>query len=189
MSYNTTAWTTDGQTQTIGGATLYKDFGIYNFESVTGTHYGMIANNMMFSDSGDDYAGHTGWGTGTDPATSLDVSGHASYSLDGFAQMWYLEDNITIDKIRVFNTGESSVNINYHMYSYDYDSSTGDLTNGTLVAHIGTVIAQVSSAVKSDTLTLDSPNVAANKVLIAFFENEGSDCRVSSTMQVKYHLT
>lgn len=34
MSYNTTAWTTDGQTQTTGGATLYAHFGIGSGDAV-----------------------------------------------------------------------------------------------------------------------------------------------------------
>lgn len=185
--------TTNNEVKALGNHvnTMYADFGLYDYTPATGRHQPMIANNMMFSDSGVDYAGHDAFGTGTDPATTLDVSGHASRPIDSIPTFWYVMDAIKIDAIRVFGCSDSSVNLNYHVYSYDLDISSnhGDLSNGTLLAHINTSLACTSTAIKTDELVIDSANVAQSKVIIAFVENESGTDQITTTMKIKYHLT
>ena len=171
--------------------TMYKEFGLYDFSPATGYHYGMIANNMMASSGGDAFAGHVAWGNGADPATTVDVSGHGTYIVNGLPSYWYVMDAIYIDQIRVTATCNSSENLNFHVFSYDLDTSSnhGDLSNGTLIAHIGSVMAATNTTIKTDTLTIDSADIAANKILVAFVENEDGTGDVTCQLNIKYHIT
>ena len=144
---------------------------------------------MMFSDSGTDFLAITIFGTGADPATTLDVSGHSTYSLSSIATLWYLMDDISIDAIRVLAKSRGDANLNFHVYSYDIDSSTGDLSNGTLLAHIGSVMSTTNTSVKNDALEIDSASVSSGKVIIAFIENETDTSDVSCQLNIKYHIT
>ena len=169
--------------------TMYKEFGVYDLSPTTGTHHPLICNNMMFSDSGTDFLAITIFGTGADPATTLDVSGHSTYSLSSIATLWYLMDDISIDAIRVLAKSRGDANLNFHVYSYDIDSSTGDLSNGTLLAHIGSVMSTTNTSVKNDALEIDSASVSSGKVIIAFIENETDTSDVSCQLNIKYHIT
>ena len=172
--------------------TMYKEFGLYDFSPAAGNHNPMICNNMMFSDSGSDFFGlGSSFGNDTDPATSFDISGHPSYSPESSAVFWYVMDDISIDAIRVIARADGSVNLNFHVYSYDLDTSTnyGDLSNGTLVAHIGSVMAATTTSLKTDVLAIDSASVSSGKVLIAFVENETDTSDISCQLNIKYHIT
>ena len=171
--------------------TMYKEFGTFDHSPAAGYHYPLVANNMMFSDSGTDWGVMVGFGNGTDPATSLDVSAHTSYPLNTTGAMWYIMDAITIDQIRVTAMCNSSENLNFHVFSYDLDTSSnhGDLSGGTLIAHIGSVMAASTTTIKTDTLAIDSADIAANKVLIAFYENEDGTGDVTCQLNIKYHIT
>tara|TARA_R110002020_G_scaffold149280_1_gene325531 strand:+ start:1079 stop:1870 length:792 start_codon:yes stop_codon:yes gene_type:complete len=173
--------------------TMYKEFGVFDFSPTAGYHYPLVSNNMMFSDSGADFDSFADavFGNGTDPATSVDLSGHVSYSIAASATYWYVMDDISIDAIRVLARADGSANLNFHVYSYDLDTSTnhGDLSNGTLVAHIGTVIGATTSSLKTDVLTIDSASVSSGKVLIAFVENETDTSDISCQLNIKYHIT
>ena len=172
--------------------TQYKEFGLYDFSPTAGYHYGMISSNVMESSGGADFASTTAWGNGADPATSLEIhSAHVSVALDGFPSYWYLMDSISIDQIRVLARCDSSENLNFHVYSYDLDTSTnhGNLSGGTLIAHINSVMAATNLAIKTDTLVIDSDTVAANKILVAFVENEDGTGDISCQLNIKYHIT
>ena len=170
--------------------TQYKEFGLYDFSPTQGYHHPMISNNMMFSDSGSDYIGQTAFGSNSaDPATTLDVSG--ATEADVLASMWYVQDAMTIDAIRVLATCDSSHDLNFHVFSYDLDTSSnhGDLSGGTLLAHINTVMSATATTIKTDTLVIDSASVAAGKIVFAFVENEGGTGDITCQLNVKYHLT
>ena len=169
--------------------TLYKEFGLFDFSPTAGYHVPMISNNMMFSDSGDDFAGVSDFGgNGADPVTTLDVSSGTPRIFP--ASMWYIQDAMTIDSIRVIATCDSSHNLNFHAFSYDLDTSTnhGDLSAGTLLAHIGSVMSATSTSIKTDTLTIDSSSVSANKVVFMFVENESGTGDITCQATIKYHL-
>ena len=170
--------------------TQYKEFGLYDFSPTQGYHHPMISNNMMFSDSGADYIGQTAFGSnGTDPVTTLDISG--ATEADVLVSMWYIQDAMTIDVIRVTATCDSSQNLNFHVFSYDLDTSSnhGDLSGGTLIAHINTVISATATTIKTDTLVIDSASIAANKIVFVFVENEGGTGDITCQATIKYHLT
>ena len=58
MGYDTTAWTTAGNTLTIGGTTLYTDFGIGAIEGsqewLANTHYALPYNGVQAAASGNE---------------------------------------------------------------------------------------------------------------------------------------
>jgi len=171
--------------------TMYKEFGLFDFSPTAGYHNPMICNNMMFSDSGDDIiADDSMFSNGTDPATSLDLSANGTASI-ATACFWYIIDDISIDSIRVLATCDSSQSLNFHVYSYDLDTSSnhGDLSNGTLLAHIGSSMSATSTTIKTDTLTIDSASVSAGKIVVAFVENEGGTGDITSQLNIKYHIT
>ena len=144
----------------------------------------------MFSDSGDDIIeDQSMFSNGTDPATSLDLSANGTAS-SLVACTWYVQSNITIDEVRVVATCNSSHALNFHLYSYTLDASSdhGDLSSGTLLAHIGSSMSATNTTMKTDTLTIDSADVNANQVIYAFVENEGGTGDVTCQLVVKYHL-
>ena len=97
---------------------------------------------------------------------------------------------MTIDSIRVIATCDSSNDLNFHVMSYDLDTSSnhGDLSGGTLIAHINTVISATATTIKTDTMTLDAADIDANKVVIGFVENVTATNDVSVSFQIKYHI-
>tara|TARA_Y100001963_G_scaffold354_1_gene579 strand:+ start:835 stop:1614 length:780 start_codon:yes stop_codon:yes gene_type:complete len=170
--------------------TQYKEFGLHDFSPVQGYHSPLMTNNMIASSGSTLYAAHSGFGgNGTDPATTLDVS--VGFAFDWAAVYWYIQDDITIDAVRILASCNSSENLNFHIYSYDLDTSSnhGDLSNGTLIAHINSVMAVSSTTVKTDTLVIDSASISANKIVIVFVENEDGTGDITCQATVKYHLT
>ena len=173
--------------------TQYKEFGCFDFSPTAGYHHPLVSNNMMFSDSGTDFDSFTDsvFSNGADPATSVDLSAHVTYSESAVATFWYVMDDISIDAVRVLARADGSANLNFHVYSYDLDTSTnyGDLSNGTLIAHIGSVMAATTTTLKTDVLTIDSASVSSGKVLLAFVENETDTSDISCQLNIKYHIT
>lgn len=192
MAYNSTSWTTDGSTTgvSVGNYSLYKEFGLYDFSPVAGKHNAMISMNSVGVNAATDYSSNDVGGSGTDPITSLDVSEDVESARSLMATMWYVEDNMVIDEIRVIAGADGNQAINFHVMSYDMDVSSnhGDLSSGALLAHIGSSISATSTTVKTDTLIIDSASVAANKVIIAFAEAETGTDDISCQMTIKYHL-
>ena len=170
--------------------TQFKEFGLHDFSPTQGYHNPMVCNNMMFSDSGDDIiADDSMFSNGADPATTLDLSANGTAS-SLVACTWFVQSNITIDEVRVVATCNSSNALNFHLYSYtlDISSAHGDLTSGTLLAHIGSSMSATNTSMKTDTLTMDSADVDAGKVIYAFVENEGGTGDITCQLVVKYHL-
>ena len=197
MAYNTTSWATDGNTKpgssgttTMGGTTLYKEFGLFFFTPVQGYHHPLVSNTMMFSDSGTDYVGTNDFGNSSDPGTSLDMSGTAVGGILG--GLWFIEDNINIDEVRVIAQCESAHDLNFHLFSYDFEigntAANGDLTNGTLLASTH-IVEATSTAINTVSLSISSATVAAGKAVYAFVENTEGTGQITCQMIVKYHLT
>jgi len=196
MGYDTTAWTTAGNTLTIGGTTLYKEFGVQDFSPIQGYHFPLITtpNDGSPNQTALSYFGQNG----ADPVTSLDLSAVNSLACNELvlSSMWYITDNVYIDSVRVFVTSEeasSAESVGFHVYSYDIDlgtgSAAGDLTNGTLIAHIGTDIEGIKNTVKSDTLTIDSNSISSGKAVFVFGEAVDGAEDIGAKCIIKYHLT
>lgn len=172
--------------------TMYKQFMAYDMSPTAGYHLPMAsAEAGIPSISGDASYSVVGFGNSADPATTFDISGHAAYPNSASLAYWYITDNMYIDSIRVLATAASNVDLNFHVMSYDLDTSTnyGDLSNGTLLAHIGSSLAATGSTMKTDTLTIDSASVTAGKIVLAFIENETDTSDITAQLNMKYHLT
>ena len=131
------------------------------------------------------------FGTGTDPATTYSLGASQTDSLGLNMSMWYIPAAMTIDEVRVIGSGAAAESLNFHLFSYDMASGTGsgagDLSNGTLLAHNGSTLTIGNDRITTTTLTIDSANVAADKVVIATFENVGGTGDVHAQLTVKYH--
>ena len=168
--------------------TQYKNFGVFDISPTAGNHYPLVAMTGMYSLSGATYT-PISFGTGTDPATSATIS-NVSYTYNPI--YWYLHSNITIDAIFVMASANGSTTANFHLFSYDVvtgsGSTAGNLSNGTLLAHNGSALTLGDDRVSTTTMTIDSADVAASKVILAFVENIGGTDDVTVQMEVKYHL-
>ena len=151
----------------------------------------MIEINSISATSAVTYANNDVGANGTDPITTLDADDDGENPRSLLASMWYIEDNMTIDSARVIATADGSQAINFHIMSYDMTTSSnhGDLSNGTLLAHIGSSISATAGTVKTDTLVIDSSSVSSGKVVIAYAEAETDTSDISCKMTIKYHLS
>ena len=196
MGYDTTAWTTAGNTLTIGGTTMYAEFGITSSSSSGSgswdddTHYLIPYNGVVNTTS---IEAQVSLGGSTDPATSFTTADGGG--TDGSAlvsKLWYLPDNIYIDGIYSLEgaSNATSITTTWHLMSFDFTSgSTSCLTNGEELASNTTTNAG-SEQIYLNSWTVDTPVVAAGKVVVAtFYKNlsTGFDC--SANVKVKYHLT
>ena len=87
----------------VNTLTLFKEMGLYDFSPTAGYHYPLIANTMFIPTGATAFAADAGWGNGTDPATTLDVSGLTAQE-NAVAVYWFLDNNITLDSVRYIVT-------------------------------------------------------------------------------------
>ena len=131
------------------------------------------------------------FGTDTDPATTFTTADGSTTDASLLVNvMWLVPDNITIDAVHslegVEGSGERITRM--HLFSYTFTSgSTSALTSGTLLAHNSDVTNDGSEQAYKSTWTVDSANVNANKVILAFFQMDTVD-NPSVNITVKYHL-
>ena len=173
-----------GTTQTYANTQIQR-FGVFDIGAVAGTHYPMFVDQMI-GGSGTTYS--TAFGTGTDPSDSYTISSVADYLVPCY---WYIPAAITIDEVRVIGCGEAVDAINFHLKSFTMATGTGadagDLSSGTLLAHNGSTLTVGADRITTTTLTVDSGSVAADKVVLAFFENTDSTTDLTAQLIVKYH--
>ena len=165
--------------------TQIQRFSVFVAGAVAGTHYPMFVDGVI-GGGGTSYT--TAMGTGTDPSDTYTISS-ASDMLT--ACYWYIPAAITIDEVRVIGGGEAVDAINFHLKSFTMATGTGadagDLSAGTLLAHNGSTLTVGADRITSTTLTVDSANVAADKVVLGFFENTDSTTDLTAQLIVKYH--
>ena len=171
-----------GTTQSYVNTQIQR-FQVFDAQPTADTHHplhvdGSWETSMTLND----------FGTGTDPADTFTISGNAERLVLAY---WYIPAAITIDEVRVISAGEAADTINFHLKSYTLGTGTGstagDLTSGALLAHNGSTLTIGADRLTTTTLTIDSANVAADKVVLAFFENVGATTDVTAQLIVKYH--
>ena len=174
-----------GTTQSYANTQIQK-FGVYDLQPTADTHHAMYSDAAMTSVSGS-----IDFGTGTDPATTYTLGSSEANANSLVGSIWYVPVAITIDEVRVIAGGEAADTINFHLFSYTMTSGTGsdagDLSSGTLLAHNGSTLTTGNDRVTTTTLTVDSANVAADKVIIATIENVGATTDLTAQLIVKYH--
>ena len=117
--------------------------------------------------------------------------------------MYFLDDGITIEQVRVVATSDntSTSTLNFHLYSFEMDNTTttgsgataGALSEGTLLAHNGSVLTVDSYGVYQTTLSLDSANVedvsdGDPQILMCFLEAVSINGDITAQVQVKHHI-
>ena len=130
-------------------------------------------------------------GTGTDPETTLTLGSSENNAIALVVSTWYIPSAITIDEVRVIAAGEAADTINFHLMSYAMATGTGsdagNLSDGTLLAHNGSSLVTGNDRVTTTTLTIDSANTAADRVILATVENVGATTDITAQLIVKYH--
>ena len=105
--------------------------------------------------------------------------------------LWYVPVSITIDEVRVIASTDAADTLNFHLFSYAMGTGTGstagDLTDGTLLAHNGSSLTTGDDRITTTTLTIDSANTVADRVILAFVENVGDTNDITAQLIVKYH--
>ena len=167
--------------------TQIKEFGVFDMSPTADTHHPMVAKNGLDATGNTDLA-LLSFGTGTDPATTLTLASGAENMVP---VLWYVPVAITIDEVRVIASTDAADTLNFHLFSYAMGTGTGstagDLTDGTLLAQNGSSLTTGDDRITTTTLTIDSANTAADRVILAFVENVGATPDVTAQLIVKYH--
>jgi len=176
-----------GTTQTYVN-TQVKEFGIFDASPTADTHHPMVSMNSLGGGvSTTAFALHT-FGTGTDPATTFTLGSGSEHFVP---LIWYIPVAITIDEVRVIAGSDAAATLNFHLFSYTMATGTasgaGDLSAGTLLAHNGSTLITGDDRATTTTLTVDSADVVADKVVLAFVETVGETDDVTAQLIVKYH--
>jgi|TARA_Y100000015_G_scaffold43196_1_gene52929 hypothetical protein len=132
-------------------------------------------------------------GTGTDPDTSFTTANSNNQRASTLsACMWYVPSNISIDAVYSVEGADaaSGDTTNMHLMSYTFNSgSTSALADGTLLAHSADRVNAGSEQAYLSTWTIDSASVAAGKIILATFRQDGTNSDYTVNITVKYHLT
>ena len=173
----------------VNALTQYRTFSGFSMTpSGAGAHMVLGGASVDFASTG---LPEVTLGTGTDPATTLDVSAEAAES-HGLVQLyWYLPDAITIMSASVLMGGNNATDsiLNFHLMSYAMDTSSnyGDLSDGTVIADSGTTSAVDEDVIKLVAMTNLPTDVAAGRIILATVESSAT-LIVSAQMTVKYHI-
>ena len=189
-----------GASQTAGN-THYAHFGISATDTfwsacAADTHYAVpfnafgafptsaIANIAMGSSTSSSF-------NDTNPASTLTISNSA---MDIVGCYWYVMDNITIDAVKWFHgadaaSGDSTA---AHLMAYTVDTASGstggDLSSGTVVADGGTITNAGYEQVYYQSMTIQSADVDAGKVILFTFAADTVNSDYSINATVKYHI-
>ena len=212
--FNVQPATTDGQLCTIktaGGTTLFRvDSNTNSVRAMENLHHvTTLTHSFHTTDLDVSATGHyplsatgaqsefemTEFGTGTDPATSLDFSavGGADKNMLVHGYWWALQD-LQIDSVRVLVHSDhpSDDTCEFHLMRYDISSSAGtegDLSNGTALASSNTAVTVNSSKLINQELTLSvGPTANEGQILLGFIKINSHNGGFSVNMSVKYHL-
>ena len=173
----------------VAANTQYMHFNVHGIEPLAGRHYAMALGTTNYATAG--LSEDVILGTGTDPATTLDISAATGESLLWVQCYWYLPDAITLDSAIALSGGTSATDsgLNFHIMAYTLDTSSnyGDLSAGSVVADSSATSGIDEDVIKTTSLTIQTANIAAGKVLLATYESDAAQV-TSSQMIVKYHI-
>ena len=172
--------------------TNYATFAVTANQSgshAAGYHYALSYNMGVHNVS----AQPPEFANGTNPATTFTTEDAAANRASDIVQcMWYIHDAIQIDAVRAIIGADAATgdDVNLHLNSYDLTSgATNCLTNGTVLASSATITsAGNEQPYLSNAFTISSSDVAAGKVVMAFFEPVSINSDYTVSVQVKYHI-
>ena len=143
---------------------------------VAGTAMGS-STNMSFNDR--------------NPADSLTLTASAHFYA---ACYWHVIDDITIDAVSWWHGADTATgeDVAAHLMGYDVvsdnSSTSGDLSNGTVLADGATITNAGEEQIYYQSMTIQSADVDAGKVILFTFASDtvNSDYTINAT--VKYHI-
>ena len=109
--------------------------------------------------------------------------------------MWYVMDNITIDRIIWWSGADTATGdtTRVHLMSYSIDSGNGstggDLSSGAVLADGSDIVNAGNEQIYYQQLSIGTANVDAGKIILFTFRLDavaGTDYTINAT--VKYHL-
>ena len=161
----------------------YADFS----NSAANTHY-----PIPFAMGGGTGSNDVDFGVGTDPSDSFTTADTDSqYASQIVPMMWRVPDNITIDSVTSLEGADNATGdtTRMHLKSFRFASGvTACLYEGALLAHNSDVTNAGNEQAYLSTWTVDSADVDANKVILAFMRSDSVNSDYSVTVTVKYHL-
>ena len=176
--------------------TQYAHFGVDNGMTSTwadDTHYAVpFQTNFSLGTSDVSMGSATSSSfNDTNPATTLTISSTAHSVVQ---QYWYVMDNITIDAVKWFHAADTATgeDVAAHLMSYTIDtangSTSGDLSDGTVLADGANITNAGYEQVYYQSMTIQSADVAAGKVIIFTFAQDAENSDYSVNATVKYHI-
>ena len=170
--------------------TNYAVFGVNYIDfsdSAANKHY-----PIPFAMGGASGTNDVDFGGGTDPDDTF-TTGNADtqYASQIVPMMWRVSDNITIDSVTSLEGADAATGdtTRMHLKSFTFNSgSTSCLTAGALLAHNDDVTNAGNEQAYLSTWTVDSADVDAGKVILAFMRSDSVNSDYSVTVTVKYHL-
>ena len=183
----------------VNATTQYAYFGTSSSDAATSafladTHYAIPFTNTQLGSTAANYAMGSSTSSSfndTNPATSLTI---ASTAFDIVRAYWYVMDDITIDAVKWLHgadtaTGEATA---AHLMAYTVDtangSTGGDLSSGTVVADGGTITNAGYEQVYYQSMTIQSADVDAGKVILFTFASDTVNSDFSINATIKYHI-
>tara|TARA_Y100000310_G_C20475298_1_gene712100 strand:- start:22 stop:795 length:774 start_codon:yes stop_codon:yes gene_type:complete len=166
----------------INCLTMYKEMGLYDFSPTADYHHPLMANNMFFEAA---IAADSDWGSGGDPAATLDVSAMTNNE-KCVAIYWVLDNDITLDRISYILTSNGTDIVKMHLEAYTLDSGTGDLSSGVTHAHLHNLAINATQALTGE-VPIDTANIDAGKVVIGFIVSDDTS-DISIHYNIKYHI-
>tara|TARA_R100000808_G_scaffold1848_1_gene7923 strand:- start:357 stop:1133 length:777 start_codon:yes stop_codon:yes gene_type:complete len=130
-------------------------------------------------------------GTSTNPDTSTTISSTAD---DVVACMWYIMDNITIDRVVWWHGGDAagSDTTRAHLMQYDVvndnSSTSGDLSSGVVLADGSDITNAGYEQAYYQQLTIQSANVDAGKAVFFVFRSDSVNSDFTINATIKFHL-
>ena len=176
-------------TSQVYATTQYAYFGIGSTEGNS-----MLANNhymIPFNKGTIQTVADLTMGTGTDPNTTLTITGTA----DGVTTaLWYVPDAITIDAVHWFHGADAATGdvARAHLMSFAIDTgnsaTSGDLSDGTVLADGADITNAGYEQVYYQSMTIQSANVAAGSVVAFTFRTDSVNSDFSINAVCKYHV-
>ena len=131
-------------------------------------------------------------GTGSDPQTSFTIGTSASGTIQ---HAWYLPLNITIASAHAWFGASAATGdvVDFKIMQYDVDTSNGstggDWSNGVVVCSSpSTIDGQGYEQAYYKSLTIDTANIDAGKILVACFRQDGTSSDHTVDIQLVYSL-
>ena len=167
--------------------TQYHSFGTYGQAVTDETWTAMMATPVPSSPTAITFGT-----TSLTPAATLTIS---TTSDDVAPCLFYVWDNMVIAGIRVFcgaSGASTDDDLQFALVSYEIDTAngatSGDLSDGEIIAVSGANLEPDRTAVDYQALTHSGNVIAAGRVLVAMFRNDGDNNTIGANLTMKYYI-